>query len=156
MRPGTKIFFFRYTGTEHEIVNHAMILAFELDEFLPASVGASDAQGVEICFAAGVGEAESRAVRLEIKLGVRRRRSEPDIPVGIHKYAVGVRSRPDPERQLRAVQHLQEHDRVTNREYRELCPGISGETARLDMVDLVEKGMLLKIGDKKGTYYMLK
>jgi len=60
------------------------------------------------------------------------------------------------ERQLRAVQHLQEHDRVTNRDYRELCPGISGETARLDLVDLVEKGVLLKIGDKKGTYYILK
>ena len=60
------------------------------------------------------------------------------------------------ERQMRAMQFLQEHDRITNREYRDLCPGISGETARLDLSDLVEKSVLLRIGDKKGTFYIMK
>jgi ATP-dependent DNA helicase RecG len=60
------------------------------------------------------------------------------------------------ERQMRALQYLQEHDRITNRDHRELCPGISAETARLDLSDLVEKGVLLRIGDKKGTHYILK
>ncbi|GAB4514884.1 MAG: ATP-binding protein [Anaerolineae bacterium] len=60
------------------------------------------------------------------------------------------------ERQLRALQYIQANGRITNREYRELCPHVSSETLRLDLVDLVERGILLKIGDKRGTYYILK
>jgi ATP-dependent DNA helicase RecG len=37
-----------------------------------------------------------------------------------------------------------------------LCPGVSAETLRLDLVDLVDRGVLMRIGAKKGTYYILK
>jgi ATP-dependent DNA helicase RecG len=60
------------------------------------------------------------------------------------------------ERQMRALQYLQQHTRITNREYRELCPDVSPETLRLDLTDMVDKGLVMKIGDKKGTYYILK
>ena len=60
------------------------------------------------------------------------------------------------ERQKRAVQYVQEHGRITNREYQQLCPDVSAETLRIDLADLVDKGLLIRIGDKKGTYYMLK
>jgi ATP-dependent DNA helicase RecG len=60
------------------------------------------------------------------------------------------------ERQLKALAHLQEHKRITNRDYRALCPNVSAETLRLDLVDMVKRGLLLKIGAKKGTYYILK
>jgi ATP-dependent DNA helicase RecG len=60
------------------------------------------------------------------------------------------------ERQVRALSYVQEQGRITNREYRKLCPDVSAETLRLDLVDLVERGILLKIGAKKGTYYILK
>ncbi len=60
------------------------------------------------------------------------------------------------ERQLKALQWVQEYGRITNREYRRLCPNVSAETLRLDLVDLVNKGILLKIGVKRGTYYVLK
>ena len=60
------------------------------------------------------------------------------------------------ERQMRALAHLQEHGRITNRDYRELCPDVSPETLRLDLVDLSRRGILLKIGNKRGTYYILK
>jgi ATP-dependent DNA helicase RecG len=60
------------------------------------------------------------------------------------------------ERQLRALAHLQEHGRITNSEYRRLCPDVSAETLRLDLVDLAGRGLLLKIGAKRGTYYILK
>ena len=60
------------------------------------------------------------------------------------------------ERQIRALQYLQEYGRIANREYREICPNVSPETLRLDLVDLVDKGLAMKIGDKKGTYYILK
>ena len=59
-------------------------------------------------------------------------------------------------RQIQALRYVQEHGRITNREYRELCPDVSAETIRLDLADLVEQGILLRIGDKKGTYYILK
>jgi len=35
-------------------------------------------------------------------------------------------------------------------------PDISDETARRDLADLVDKGLLLKIGEKRATYYVLK
>ncbi|NUQ38976.1 MAG: putative DNA binding domain-containing protein [Caldilineales bacterium] len=60
------------------------------------------------------------------------------------------------ERQMQAMQFVLHHGRINNREYRDLCPNVSAETLRLDLVDLVDKGQLLKIGDKKGTYYILK
>ena len=60
------------------------------------------------------------------------------------------------ERQMRAITFIQEHGRITNRDYRDLCPDVSPETLRLDLSDLVQRGLLLKIGDKRGTYYILK
>ncbi|NLF63295.1 MAG: transcriptional regulator, partial [Chloroflexi bacterium] len=60
------------------------------------------------------------------------------------------------ERQARALTYVQQQGSITNREYQRLCPDVSSETLRLDLVDLVEKNLLLKIGSKKGTYYILK
>ena len=59
-------------------------------------------------------------------------------------------------RQQRALQYVREHGSITNREFRSRCQGVSAETLRLDLVGLVEQGVLLKIGTKKGTYYILK
>lgn len=60
------------------------------------------------------------------------------------------------ERQAKALDYMQKNDQITNGEYQELCPNVSSETLRLDLVDLVKKGVLLKIGAKRGTYYILK
>ncbi|MFZ5918183.1 MAG: ATP-binding protein [Chloroflexota bacterium] len=60
------------------------------------------------------------------------------------------------ERQLRAVTFAQENGSITNREYQSLCPNVSSETLRLDLRDLVERGIMLRVGAKKGTYYILK
>ena len=59
-------------------------------------------------------------------------------------------------RQIQALRYIQEHKRITNREYRDLAPDVSAETVRMDLAGLVEQGILLRIGDKKGTYYILK
>lgn len=59
-------------------------------------------------------------------------------------------------RQARALQYIREQGSITNREYRQLCQGVSAETLRLDLVDMVEKGILIKVGSKKGTHYILK
>jgi ATP-dependent DNA helicase RecG len=59
-------------------------------------------------------------------------------------------------RQENALSYLSRHKRITNRDYQELCPDVHPETLRRDLVDLVSKGVLLKIGDKRATYYILK
>jgi len=60
------------------------------------------------------------------------------------------------ERQIRAVEFVQTNGRIANREYQQICPDVSPETLRLDLSDMVDKGLLLKIGANKGTYYILK
>lgn len=60
------------------------------------------------------------------------------------------------ERQQAALEFLVKNPRIANRDYRELFPDVSEETIRRDLADLVEQGILLKMGDKKGTYYILK
>lgn len=60
------------------------------------------------------------------------------------------------QRQEKALAYLLEKERITNREYRELCPDVSAETIRRDLADLVSKNVLLKIGRKRATYYIFK
>jgi ATP-dependent DNA helicase RecG len=60
------------------------------------------------------------------------------------------------ERQARALTYLRDRGQITNREYQQLCPDVSAETLRLDLADLVDRGVLMRIGAKKGTYYILK
>jgi ATP-dependent DNA helicase RecG len=59
-------------------------------------------------------------------------------------------------RQAKALEYIRANGSITNREYRSLCQGVSAETLRLDLVDMVDKGILVKLGSKKGTYYILK
>lgn len=60
------------------------------------------------------------------------------------------------DRQERALEFLAKNQRITNRDYHDLYPDVSEETIRRDLADLVEQGLLLKMGDKRGTYYILK
>jgi ATP-dependent DNA helicase RecG len=60
------------------------------------------------------------------------------------------------ERQVSALNYLSSRKRITNREYQELCPEVHPETLRRDLSDLVSRGVLVKIGDKKSTYYIFK
>lgn len=85
-----------------------------------------------------------------------------------HRFTVILQNTQDParkiekweqnmnDRQIKAIEFLQRNETITNREYRELCPHVGAETLRLDLADLVSKGLLLKIGDKRGTRYILK
>jgi ATP-dependent DNA helicase RecG len=60
------------------------------------------------------------------------------------------------ERQEKALAYLADKGRITNREFQELCPEVSAETIRRDLVALVRKDLLLKIGEKRATYYIFK
>lgn len=59
-------------------------------------------------------------------------------------------------RQNLALDYIKKNGSITNREYRNICEGVSSETLRLDLVDMVERGLIVKVGSKKGTYYILK
>ncbi len=74
-------------------------------------------------------------------------RTQPEVPEW---------SRDTNHRQTRALQYIRETGSITNREYRGLIQSVSAETLRLDLADLVEKGILTRIGAKKGTYYVLR
>ena len=65
-------------------------------------------------------------------------------------------SRDTNHRQARALQYIRERGSITNREYRSLIHSVSAETLRLDLADLVEKGVLNKVGANKGTHYTLR
>lgn len=59
-------------------------------------------------------------------------------------------------RQQSAVSYLALHGRINNGTYQELCPDVSPESLRRDLVDLVKRGVVIKVGDKRATYYILK
>jgi predicted HTH transcriptional regulator len=59
------------------------------------------------------------------------------------------------ERQLVALTTCEKHGRLTMRVFRAVCPQWSSETLRLDLADLVKRGLLIKNGNKRGTNYTL-
>ncbi|GBE04053.1 hypothetical protein BMS3Abin09_00978 [bacterium BMS3Abin09] len=58
------------------------------------------------------------------------------------------------ERQMKAVAHIKGTRRITNSEYQKLT-GVIRKTAARDLDDLVEKGILERMGEKRGSYYIL-
>jgi len=46
--------------------------------------------------------------------------------------------------------------RITNSDLQQLCPDVHPETIRRDLADLVTKDILRKMGEKRGSYYVLK
>ncbi|MFV9507841.1 MAG: ATP-binding protein [Oscillochloridaceae bacterium umkhey_bin13] len=60
------------------------------------------------------------------------------------------------ERQIAAMLQVTHEHRITSRDLQERYPEVSAESIRRDLADLVERGLLLKVGDKRATYYILK
>ena len=59
-------------------------------------------------------------------------------------------------RQELALAFVARHRRITSRDYQERCPDVHAESLRRDLADLVSRGILIKVGDKRATYYILK
>jgi ATP-dependent DNA helicase RecG len=59
-------------------------------------------------------------------------------------------------RQQQALNYLVQHQRITSSDYQELCPDVHPETLRRDFSDMVKQGLLIKMGSKRATYYILK
>lgn len=59
-------------------------------------------------------------------------------------------------RQEMALVFLSKYRRITSRDFQDLCPDVHPETLRRDLAELVSRDMLIKVGDKRATYYILK
>lgn len=60
------------------------------------------------------------------------------------------------ERQKKAIEYVIKNSKITNQEYKEINNISSNKTAFRDLNELVSKGVLEPIGEKKGRYYTLK
>ncbi|HQY92127.1 ATP-binding protein [Caldilinea sp.] len=60
------------------------------------------------------------------------------------------------ERQEAALAFVREQGRITNSDLQALTPDVHAETIRRDLADLVDKNLLIRIGSKRATYYILK
>lgn len=58
------------------------------------------------------------------------------------------------ERQMKAVSHIKGTGRISNSEFQELA-SITRKTAARDLDDLVQKDILVRMGEKRGSYYIL-
>ena len=59
------------------------------------------------------------------------------------------------ERQIKVVTYVRKNNSITNREFRKLFPDLTRETLRKDLNDLVTKRILVKKGEKRGSFYEL-
>jgi ATP-dependent DNA helicase RecG len=88
--------------------------------------------------------------------------TEAGFTVTLYAKSAGERAEPaapqtaQQERLKKMMGFLKKNGHITNRDYQELCPDVNPETLRRDFVDMVERGVILRVGDKRGTYYILK
>lgn len=52
--------------------------------------------------------------------------------------------------------HKTQNTRITNSDLKQMFPDVHPETIRRDLVDLVNKRILMKMGQKRGSYYVLR
>jgi ATP-dependent DNA helicase RecG len=57
------------------------------------------------------------------------------------------------ERQMKAVAQIQGSGRITNSEFQELTD-CARKTAARDLDDLVHKSVIVRVGEKRGSYYI--
>lgn len=78
-------------------------------------------------------------------------------PVPVIDLKGSFRDAPVNPRQEAALQHLLGGvPRITNSDLQQMFPTIHPETIRRDLSDLVTKNILRKMGEKRGSYYMLR
>jgi len=67
----------------------------------------------------------------------------------------GIEINPRQEITLAHLHRPDSNQRITNSDLQQLCPDVHPETIRRDLADLVTKNILRKMGQKRGSYYIL-
>lgn len=60
------------------------------------------------------------------------------------------------ERQIKAVMYVKEKGKITISEFRKIVPEFSKKSLQRDLLDLVEKGIFMAVGEKRWRRYRLK
>lgn len=60
------------------------------------------------------------------------------------------------ERQRKAIEYLVKQKKITNKEYRQMNPGVTDRTVLNDFNELIEKNIILAKAEKKHRYYTLR
>jgi ATP-dependent DNA helicase RecG len=78
-------------------------------------------------------------------------------PETVQQLLADYRDIPLNPRQETALVYLRQpgNTRITNSELQRLYPDVHAETIRRDLSDLVTKNLLVKMGEKRGSYYVL-
>ncbi|MBE2268432.1 MAG: putative DNA binding domain-containing protein [Anaerolinea sp.] len=84
--------------------------------------------------------------------------SSDDEQPAVIRFDGTYQGQPINPRQEAALIHLHTNGnvRITNSDLQALCPDVHPETIRRDLADLVTKDILKKMGEKRGSYYILK
>jgi len=101
--------------------------------------GTGTARIITLCRKQGLPEPEFDADAFQFRV---RFLKDPYTPERLRKMALN-------ERQIKAVLYVKEHGSISNRAYQQLT-GISKRTASDELSDLVEKGVLSKVGGQRG------
>jgi len=81
--------------------------------------------------------------------------AETEVPLSLNGSYQGIPVNPRQEAAIIYL-HKNTHNRITNSDLKALFPDVHPETIRRDLVDLVNKDILVKMGQKRGSYYVLK
>lgn len=86
-------------------------------------------------------------------------RGQPSDPGAVLTHGVDISTWKEQglnDRQIAVLAYLTKNRRITNRDIQEIYSDVSAETIRRDLADLVDRNMLLKVGDRRATYYIMK
>ena len=56
----------------------------------------------------------------------------------------------------RALAFLAEHGSISSSEFLDLCPDLDDEAVRHNLATMVDRGLIMKAGDRRATHYLLK
>ena len=121
--------------------NQLIARAFFLIKFIE-QWGTGTLRMIEACKEAGLPEPEFAEISGAFVVTFRKSKltREYFLELGLH------------ERQVRAIEYIRQHGRMTNRDYVRLV-NVSRRTATRDLMTLVEKGLLRQMGKGKGSYF---
>jgi ATP-dependent DNA helicase RecG len=106
--------------------------------------GSGTTRMMQLCRAQGLPEPEFESTPHEFTVTFRK---DPYTPKRLRQLGLS-------DRQVQAVIYTKEHSSITNSEYRKLT-GVSDETARRELRELITKGMLRSEGKGRTTQYTL-
>jgi ATP-dependent DNA helicase RecG len=107
-------------------------------------LGSGTQRIIELCRQSGLPDPDFEQRSGSFVLTMWRDRLTPGVVASLHLN----------ERQAQALAHVRSTGRVTNTDHRRLT-GATRKTAMRDLEGLVERGVLARVGERRGAHYVL-